>query len=210
LDVAGILTRELEKTRIDPTITKHALQALRVLAAESRAKILSLLLKPDNIQTLAPVFPRLMTVLRAIYKELDEATQGLVDEALLGLVKADSYIVKVELNLAYLAQVLRQRKSQAKESLFVKLFRIHPSPLLKREIILAMADWGHNQWLSDLKRRFKGLSKWERRAYIVASYYLTDEGYHWRQHNKPSFEPAERVVRVWFADRFQTNQSVPQ
>ena len=30
LDIAGILTRELEKTRIDPTITKHALQALRV------------------------------------------------------------------------------------------------------------------------------------------------------------------------------------
>ena len=51
-----------------------------------------------------------------------------------------SYIIKVELNLAYLLQVLRQSKSQAKESLFVKLFKIHPSPLVRREIILAMAD----------------------------------------------------------------------
>jgi hypothetical protein len=189
LDIAGILTRELEKTRIDPTITKHALQALRVLA---------------------PIFPRMMTVLRAIYKALDQPTQTLVDDTLIGLVKTDSYIIKVELNLAYLLQVLRQSKSQAKESLFVKLFKIHPSPLVRREIILAMADWGHNQWISDLKKRFKGLSRWERRAYIVASYYLTDEGQHWRKNNKSSFEPAEQVVRDWFADRFQTNQSVPQ
>ena len=134
----------------------------------------------------------------------------LLDDTLIGLVKTDSYIIKVELNLAYLLQVLRQGKSQAKESLFVKLFKIHPSPLVRREIILAMADWGHNQWISDLKKRFKGLSRWERRAYIVASYYLTDEGQHWRKNNKSSFEPAEQVVRDWFADRFQTNQSVPQ
>ena len=210
LDIAGILTRELEKTRIDPTITKHALQALRVLSAESRTTILSLLLKPENLATLAPIFPRMMTVLRAIYKELDQPTQTLVDDTLINLVKTDSYIIKVELNLAYLLQVLRQSKSQAKESLFVKLFKIHPSPLVRREIILAMADWGHNQWISDLKKRFKGLSRWERRAYIVASYYLTDEGQHWRKNNKSSFEPAEQVVRDWFANRFQTNQSVPQ
>jgi hypothetical protein len=205
-----IITPEETATRIDPTITKHALQALRVLTAESRTKILSLLLKPENMATLAPIFPRMMTVLRAIYKELDQPTQTLVDDALIGLVKSDSYIIKIELNLAYLLQVLRQGKSQAKESLFVKLFKIHTSPLVRREIVLAMADWGHNQWISDLKKRFKGLSRWERRAYIVASYYLTDEGQHWRKNNKSSFEPVEQVVRDWFADRFQTNQSVPQ
>jgi hypothetical protein len=210
VDIAGILTHELEKTRIDPTITKQALLALRVLDADARKEILSLLLQPDNMQTLAPVFTRMMTVLRGIYKELDEETQDLVDAALIGLVRSESYIVKVDLHLAYLLQVLRQRSTQPKEALFVKLFKIHPSPLVKREIILAMADWGHNHWITDLKKRFKGLSKWERRAYIVASYFLTDEGKFWRNKNKSSFEPSEQIVRDWFADRFQKNPTVPQ
>lgn len=210
VDIAGILTRELEKTRIDPTITKQALLALRVLDTEARKEILALLLQPENMQTLAPVFTRMMTVLRGIYKELDEETQDLVDAALIGLHKSESYIVKIDLNLAYLLQVLRQRSTQPKEALFVKLFKIHPSPLVRREIILAMADWGHNHWVADLKKRFKGLSKWERRAYIVASYFLTDEGQHWRKKNKSSFEPSEQIVRDWFADRFQKNPTVPQ
>ena len=134
----------------------------------------------------------------------------MVDAALIGLVRSESYIVKVDLHLAYLLQVLRQRSTQPKEALFVKLFKIHPSPLVKREIILAMADWGHNHWITDLKKRFKGLSKWERRAYIVASYFLTDEGKFWRNKNKSSFEPSEQIVRDWFADRFQKNPTVPQ
>ena len=74
-----------------------------------------------------------------------------------------------------------------------------------------MAEWGHNHWLSDLKKRFvTGLSNWERRCFIVASYFLGDEGAHWRQHMRASFEPFEMVVRDWFKDRFATNQSVPQ
>jgi hypothetical protein len=57
---------------------------------------------------------------------------------------------------------------------------------------------------------FNGLSKWERRCFIVASYFLTDEGKHWRNHNKSVFDLSEFVVRDWFADRFQTNAAVPQ
>ena len=210
VDIVGTLARELDKTRIDATITKQALSALRVLDAEPRKQILSMALQPDNLQTLAPVFPRLMTVLRGIYLELDEETQDLVDDALMGLVTANSYIVKLDLNLGYLIQVLRRRSTRTKETLFVKVFKMYPSPLVRREIILAMADWGHNHWLTDLKKRFNGLSKWERRAYIVASYFLTDEGKYWRKKSDSSFEPAEKVVREWFADRFQKNQSVPQ
>ncbi len=209
VDIAGILARELEKTSIDTTITKQALSALRVLDVDSRKNIMSLLLQPDNMQTLAPVFIRLMTVLRGIYKELEEETQDLVDEALIELIKSKSYVVRVDLHLAYLVQVLSQRGTQVKEALFVKLFKDHSSSMVRREIILAMAHWGYNHWITDQKKRFKGLSKWERRAYIVASYFLTDEGHIWRSKHKSSFEPSEIVVRDWFADRFQNNPTVP-
>lgn len=209
VDIAGILGRELEKTRIDPTITKQAISALRVLEPEKRKSILSSLLKPDNLNTLAPVFSRLMTVLRGLYLDLDSATQDLVDGALIGLVEKGSHIIKIDLNLAYLAQVLRRRCSQQTETLLVKLFRSNTNPLVRREIILAWIAWRHNHSLTDLKKHFKALSKWERRAFIVGSYILTDEGKHWRKHNDDSFDPGELVVRHWFADRFNKNPNAP-
>ncbi|MBK8286412.1 MAG: hypothetical protein IPK97_16910 [Ahniella sp.] len=168
VDIAGILGRELDKTRIDPTITKQAISALRVLEPEQRKSILSSLLKPDNLHTLAPVFSRLMTVLRGLYLDLDSATQDLVDDALLGLVEKGSYIIKIDLNLAYLVQVLRRRCSQQTETLLVKLFRSNTNPLVRREIILAWIAWRHNHSLTDLKKHFKALSKWERRAFRSA------------------------------------------
>lgn len=210
VDIAGILARELEKTRIDSAVTKQAISALRVLDPEPRKQILSSILQDENLHTLAPVFPRLMTVLRGLYLELDSQTQDLVDNALIRLVQAGSHIIKIDLNLAYLVQVLRRRSTQQKEELLVKVFNDNPSPLVRREIILAMTDWGHNHWLTDLRKRFNGLSKWERRCFIVASYFLTDEGKHWRNHNKSSFDSFEIVIRDWFQARFQTNQTVPQ
>lgn len=209
VDIAGILGRELEKTRIDPTITKQAISALRVLEPEQRKSILSSLLKPENLHTLAPVFSRLMTVLRGLYLDLDSATQDLVDGALIELIEKGSHIIKIDLNLAYLIQVLRRRCSQQTETLFVKLFRSNTNPLVRREIILAWISWRHNHSLTDLKKHFKALSKWERRAFIVGSYILTDEGKHWRNHNDDSFDPGELVVREWFADRFNKNPNAP-
>jgi Reverse transcriptase (RNA-dependent DNA polymerase) len=209
VDIAGILGRELEKTRIDPTITKQAISALLVIEPEQRKSILSSLLKPENLHTLAPVFSRLMTVLRGLYLDLDSATQDLVDGALIGLVEKGSHIIKIDLNLAYLVQVLRRRCSPQTETLFVKLFRSNSNPLVRREIILAWIAWRNNHSLTDLKKHFKALSKWERRAFIVGSYILTDEGKHWRKHNDDSFDPGEVVVREWFADRFNKNPDTP-
>jgi hypothetical protein len=210
VDIAGILARELEKTRIDSTVTKQAILALRVLDPDPRNGILSSLLQPESLHALAPVFSRLMMVLRGLYADLDAATQDLVDNSLIGLVRAGSHVIKLDLNLAYLVQVLRRRSTQQKEAIFVKLFKESESPLVRREIILGMAAWGHNHWLTDLKKRFHGLSKWERRCYIVASYFMSDEGKHWRTHNSSSFDPSEIVIRDWFSDRFQHNSTVPQ
>lgn len=208
IDIAGILGRELEKTRIDAAVTKQAITALRVLDPGPRKAILFTLLQPDNLQTVAPIFPKLMMVLRGLYSELDVPTQDLIDNSLAHLVAAESHIIKVDLNLAYLVQVMRQRCTQRTEALFVRLFKQNTSALIRREIIVAWIGWQHNHSLSDLKKHFKGLSKWERRAFIVASFILTDEGKFWRNHNNESFDPSEVMVRDWFAERFSRNQSI--
>lgn len=209
VDIAGILSRELEKTRIDSSVTKQAISALRILDAGPRNEILSLLLKPENLLTLSPVFSRIMMVLRGLYSELDPATQDLVSVALVGLIEQESHIIKVDLNLAYVVQVLRRRCTHQIETLFVRLFKTTTSSLVRREIILAWVDWGHNHCLTDIKKHFQALSKWERRAFIVGSYMLRDEGKHWREHNAASFDPSERIVRQWFADRVQKNPKAP-
>lgn len=209
VDVVGILTRELEKTRIDPTLTRQAIAALRAVDPDSRKRVLGLILKNENLHNLAPAFPRLMIVLRDLYEELDGQTQDLIDSALVQLVRSGSFISKIDLNLAYLLQVLRRRSSQEKEELFVSLFKDRNNPLIRREVILAMVDWGHNHWLGDLKKNFSALSKWERRCFIVASYFLTDEGKHWRNHNDSLFDFSEIAIRDWFMARFQKTPTVP-
>ena len=209
VDVAGILGRELDKTRIDPAVTKQAISAIRVLEPDTQKDIISSLLQTDNLHTLAPVFPRLMTVLRGLYLELDEETQDLIDKGLSRLIKKDSHIIQVDLNLAYALQVLRRRCTQETEILFVQVFKKSTSPLVRREIIIAWSGWQHNHSLSDLKKDFRALSKWERRAFIVGSYNLADEGAHWRKHSKKSFDPFELVVRDWFGARKNHNPDVP-
>ncbi len=209
VDVAGILGRELGKTRIDTTVTKQAVSAVRVLEPDAQKEIIGSLLQTDNLNTLAPVFPRLMTVLRGLYMDMDEETQDLIDSGLSVLIKNESHIIQVDLNLAYTIRVMRRRCTQQTEALFVQIFRKSASPLVRREIVIAWAGWQHNHSLTDLKKNFGALSKWERRAFIVGSYILADEGKHWRNHNKKSFDPLEIVVRDWFAQRKKDNPNVP-
>lgn len=209
VDVAGILGRELEKTRIDPTVTKQAISVIRLLERDTQKEIIGSLLQIDNLHTLAPVFPRLMTVLRGLYLDLDVETQDLVDSGLSALIKNQSHVIQVDLNLAYSIQVMRRRCTQQTEALFVQIFKKSTSPLVRREIVIAWAGWQHNHSLTDLKKNFGALSKWERRAFIVGSYILTDEGKHWRNYNKKSFDLLEIVVRDWFANRMNDNPNVP-
>jgi hypothetical protein len=141
--------------------------------------------------------------------DLDEETRDLIDYGLSNLIRNESHIMQVDLNLAYAIQVMRRRCTQKTEALFVQIFKKCTSPLVRREIMIAWAGWQHNHSLTDLKKNFGALSKWERRAFIVGSYILTDEGKHWRDHNKKSFDPLEGVVRDWFAKRMNENRDVP-
>lgn len=47
--------------------------------------------------------------------------------------------------------------------------------------------------------RFRTLSPAERRAFIVASFFLGDEGKHWRASIKSEFSPFEELVADWAA-----------
>jgi hypothetical protein len=209
VNVVGILAREIGKTAIDTTVTKQAIQAIRVLDAPAQAGALRTLLDKENLDVLSPVFVTLMRAVRSLYDDLPDESKGTIDEALIRIFDEQQHILSVELNLAYYLQAISRRHSDRKVEILVDVYDNRPSPILRRIIIGAMSNWGCDYWLSDVKRKHASLHEWVKPAMILASYYLTDEGKHWRDDVKKSWNPMEILTREWFCHRFQTRKDFP-
>jgi hypothetical protein len=127
------------------------------------------------------------------------------------LIESHSHVLRVELNLAFAIRLLSCRHSPEAEAALAKIYtQSSSSSLLRRDIILTMAKWKNWYWLSDLRSSFRSLSPTERRAFIVASYALRDEGKHWRQHASSEFSPLENLIRSWAAEKVnQIGWSIP-
>lgn len=206
IDIVGILSREVGKAAIDQPVAKQAIEALRALDISTQEQALSILLDKDNLLTLLPVFPTVMRAVRGLYLSLSEGGQARIDKALVDIYQSDSHLLSVELNTAYFVQALALRHSDDKEKILLALYDRHASnPYLRRQIILAMARWEKHYWLTDIKKGFKTATEWERRAIIIASYRMGDEGAHWRKNNRRLFDTSEGLVRDWAAERAQQN-----
>jgi hypothetical protein len=206
IDIVGILSREVGKAAIDQPVAKQAIDALKALDGPMQEQALQILLDKENLLTLLPVFPTVMRAVRGLYLGLSEVGMLRVDKALVDLYQGHSPLLAVELNVSYFIQAISLRHSDAKEQILLALFEKHATnPYLRRQIILTMARWQRHYWLTDVKKGFKSATEWERRAIIVASYRLGDEGDHWRKNNKRFWHPAEVLVRDWAADRAQSD-----
>lgn len=208
IDIIGILSREVNKTRIDQTVTKQAINAIKALPKESQLQAIKILLDSNNLITLSPVFTTIMRSVRSIYLDLADEGKDLIDNSLLDLFKEKSYLTKIEMNLNYIIQILSLRYSSEKETLLIHLFENESNHLLKRQIIITMTNWNCHYWLVDIKNQFTTLTTWERRAVIYSSYFLGDEGKHWREHNKNIFSKEEILIRDWCATRKQLNSPI--
>ena len=172
VDIIGILGREIAKTAIDSAVTKQAIKAIRVLEPAQKEGAIRTLLEQENLRILSPVFVTVMRVLREVYEELEEETKGLVDQALVQLYEDQSHLLSVELNLSYYIQALGGRKVSRKEEILIELFQRESSALIRRQIILTMANWHCHYWLSDVKQHYGSFTEWEKRAFILGSYFL--------------------------------------
>jgi len=208
IDIIGILSREVNKTKIDQTVTKQAINSVKALTKENQVQAVKILLDHNNLTTLSPVFTTIMRSIRSVYDDLSDEGKDIVDSSLLELFETENYLTKIELNLNYIVQILSIRHSHQKEELFVKLFEKETNHFLKRQIIVAMTNWESHYWLVDIKNQFTTLSTWERRAFIYASYALGDEGSHWRNNNKGLFSKEELLIRDWCADRKNSKKPI--
>ena len=209
VDIIGILGREVAKTAIDPTVSKQAINAIKALSPALQGGAVRTILDPKNLSVLSPVFVTILRLVRSVYSTLLDEDKEFVDDTLMQLHDQESPLLSVELNLSYFIQVLGQRRSGPKEELLVSLFEKHQKSLIRRLILLILADWECHYWLSALKRQYPGFSVWEKRAFILASYVLGDEGDHWRRHAKKSWTPMDHLVRDWFSARYPANKRMP-
>jgi len=202
-DILDLLKSELSKTRIHISLARKIINALKFIEAGKRdAAIVALVQNPD---LLYPVFSSVMLVAKSTFEDLSDVTQVQILESLIELIKNNSHVLRVELNLLYAIRLLGSRQITGSEDLLSGLYKATTSPLIRRDIILVMARWGVWYWLSDLRNQFRTFSPQERRAFIVASYRLADEGSHWRQYIQQEFTPLEKLTMSWAAQKVQSH-----
>lgn len=209
IDVIGILSREIAKTAIDSTVAKQAVTAIRALSNEAKPRAILTLLDSRNLSTLSPVFVSVMRLIRDLHSELDKVNRERVHEALLNVFDEQSDLISVELNLAYYIQALASTQSSRSEEVLIELFTKSSAPLIRRLIILVMSRWKCYYWLSDIKRKYSTLTEWEKRAVILGSYCLGDEGKHWREFAKKGWGEREKMIHQWYSERVQKNTDFP-
>jgi hypothetical protein len=169
--------------------------------------ILSLL---DNAEPLYPVFSSVLVVVNQTFDDLALATQDKIKAKVRALVEAESHVMRVEIHLDLAVRILARRGDAVDQVLLERLFDETSSPLLRRDIILAVARCGDWYWLSDLRNKFREMSGPERRAFLVASHILRDEGSHWRRHIREELTPFELFIREWASSKVnQPGWSIP-
>jgi hypothetical protein len=198
-DVLGLLKSELAKSRIHTALARKIVAAIRYLDAKIKNEaILSILANSD---VLYPIFSAALLTLDQVFDELDKQTQREVISHIRSLIAEDSHLMKVDVHLSYAIRVLAHQNSADNQALLQQIYEDRKSPIIRRDIILALARWGEWYWLSDLKNRFRELSGHERRAFVVASYTLKDEGKHWREHIEKELNPFEKFILSWSGEK---------
>jgi hypothetical protein len=198
-DIIALLRSELAKTRIHISLTRKIISTIRFIAPPQRVgAVLSLISNPD---LLYPVYANVLMVAKAVFSDLDGTIGSDIVSFVRTLIIEESHVVRVDLNLAYAIRLLSCSYSPESEELLIRLYDKQTSLLVRRDIILALAKWGAWYWLSDLRTRFRTLSPPERRAFVIASFTLKDEGKHWREHIKPELTPFEKLVMQWASSK---------
>ena len=207
-DIIGLLKQELAKSRIHTALARKVVVAIRYLEGSTKDDaVLSIL---DNCDVLYPIFSSVLLMIDQVFEELSAATQVAVIREIQKLVKSQSHILRVDVHLSYAIRVLRHANTPDNQALLQQTYDDRSSPLIRRDIILVLANWGEWYWLSDRRNRFRELSGPERRAFIVASYILKDEGDHWRKNIEIELNPFEKFILKWAGEKAnQPNWNIP-
>ena len=204
-DIVGMLGRELTKSRIDESLTRRLVSSIRLLPESSQNDAMRSMF--DSLDLLYPIFPSVMQLCRHLHANLTPDVQTDVYAALRYLIECGSYITQVPANLAYAIRVLANDDSEETEILFASLYKDSSSMMIRRDLIVLMAFRKADYWLSNCRNSFATLNGWERRALLIASYTLGDEGKHWRSAIRNEQSAYDKLVLEWTSESKQKHGS---
>jgi hypothetical protein len=197
LDILPILSQELNKTRVHTSLVKKIINMMKHLDQPLLDQLVDSLI--DNLEILAPVIPNVLIMCNDVFDKIADDKKVKIINTLLRLLKEKSYLLEIKLNLYYAIRLLAKINHEETRRQLVDIYNNNGSSMIKRDIILVFAKWGIQHQISHIKNNFGALSIAEKRGFIIASYYINDEGSHWRGKNKERFSELDIIYRDWIA-----------
>ncbi|GAA4481145.1 hypothetical protein GCM10023157_19720 [Gluconacetobacter asukensis] len=198
-DILGLLKEELAKSRVHIALSRKIVSAIHYL--EGRTKDDAVLSVIENSDVLYPIFSSALIMMDRVFGELGDNAQKRLTENIIALIHSESHVFRVDVHLCFALRVLQHLNTEENQQLIKEIYETRKSDIVRRDIILIMALWGDWYWLSDLRNQYRQLSGPEKRALLVASYALRDEGKHWREHIRKELNPFEKFILSWAGDR---------
>jgi hypothetical protein len=206
--ILDLIKSELTKTRVNISLARKLIQTLKFISSSEIDDACRTLI--ENEELLYPVYFNVLAAVRSQFSRLGDAAQLAIITYLNDLIQSDSAVMSVDLNLQYAVRLLSERSTEETAAVLSDLYDGTNSEAIKRDILIIMARWRNWIWLSDRRAYFRSMRPMERRAYLVSSYTLKDEGKHWRDHTKDEFTPFEMIVRDWAASKSgRANWEIP-
>lgn len=200
--ILDLIKSELTKSKIDISLSRKIIKALRFIEGHELNDAARTLIENEDL--LYPVYFNVCSAIVSIWEKLDSASSLAIAAHIRGLIDGGSAVMAVDLNLQYAVRLLGKLQSEESVATLTAIYDKTDSAAIRQDIILILAKWRDWTWLSDKRARFRAMAPAERRAFIVASYMLADEGKHWRQHTSDEFGPMEMFVRDWMSAKVNT------
>jgi hypothetical protein len=203
-DIVSLIKSEVRKSKIHQAFGKQLLSAVAHLDNPSLSLAFNVI--STNLEMLYPIFPSVMQLANKKLLDCDENAIRIFISTLCNLVENDSYLIHTDNNASYVVRILSLVNSENTIQAIDQLSS-RSSALVKANCLYSMTNLNNYYWLSDIKANFSTLSKWERRAFIASSYFLGDEGKHWRDNTKEQFLDLEIILRDWVASKQPSQNS---
>jgi hypothetical protein len=198
-DITGMLARELRKSRIDESLTRQLVKSVRFLSEELRNAAVTSIIR--NLGTLYPIFPTVAIMLRQLLGDLTEETRSEIFSTIRSLIAERSHIMIVPANLSFSIRLLAHDRDEQTDALLIDVYSTSKDMMVRRDVLLAMARRGVDYWLSPQLKTFATVTPWERRALLVASYALGDEGKHWRNATVQQLHDIDKAFVQWLSEK---------
>ncbi|MFD2053897.1 RNA-directed DNA polymerase [Mesorhizobium calcicola] len=199
IDVVALLNEQLSQTRVHIPSTRKIVEALRLVSVN--AKYGAILPMLDNMEALYPIAPTVFQTIYQVIDELGEREKEGICARLIELYDSGHEVMALDMHVAYSNRIVGKCNTISNRGYLHRCFDRELSELVRRDIIMIFANWGNFSWLSVFKASFGAISGWQRRALILASYSMVDEGSHWRDHMKSRFDAFEMIVRDWRSEK---------